>query len=107
MSADLSCSNIHGLLAEHVVRADVEDTHDGDDDSACDNELPDCCSEGLLRCSPFVEVAEDGDTKDDHYDAEGDEAGRGAEEWPVVGYVSAEHADFGDDEGHCIVSSSL
>ena len=24
-----------------------------------------------------------------------------------MGYVSAEHADFGDDEGHCSVRSSL
>ena len=66
MSADLSCSNIHGLLAEHVIRADVDNAHDRDDDSACDDELPDCCSEGLLGCSCFVEVAEDGDTKNDH-----------------------------------------
>ena len=51
MSADLSCSHTHGFLAEHVVRADVDNTHDRDNDSARDNELPDCCSEGLLGCS--------------------------------------------------------
>ena len=102
MSADLSCGNVHGFLAEHVIRADVQNAHDRDDDSAGDDELPDCCSEGFFGCGCFVEITQDGDTEDDHYDAEGDEAGGGAEEGPVVGYVAAEHADFGYDEGHCI-----
>ena len=107
MSADLSRSNIHGFLAEHVIRADVENAHDRNNDPACNDELPDCCSERLLGRSCFVEVTEDRNTEDDHYDTEGDEAGGGAEEGPVVSYVSAEHANFGDNEGHCIVSLSL
>lgn len=46
----------------------------------------------------LVEIAEDGDADDDHYDAESDEAGGRREKRPVVGNVVTEEREFGDDE---------
>lgn len=54
----------------------------------------------------FVQIAEDGDTDDDHDDAEGDEPVARGEERPVIGGVALEERDFGEDEKYCSFSSA-
>lgn len=54
----------------------------------------------------LVQVAEDGDTDDDHDYAECDEAMAWGKEWPVVGGVALEERDLGEYEEYWSSSSA-
>ena len=54
----------------------------------------------------FVQIAEDGDTDDDHNYAECDESVARGEEGPVVGGIALEERDLGEYEEYCSISSA-
>lgn len=126
MVTDLPRRDTEGLLAEHVALCwelaigilmgervspemthgkDVGHTEDADDDARGNDQTPEGRTEGTLGGVLFVQVAEDGDSNDDHDYAEGDESVARGEERPIVGGVAFEERDFGEYEEYCSFSS--
>ena len=101
MCTDLTRCNVEGFLTECVAREDVDEAHNGDKDACGDDEAPVRLAEGVFRGGGLIEVAKDRDAKDDHENAESDEAGGWRQERPVVGDVTTEETNFGDYEGDC------
>ena len=54
------------FVAEDVACEDVDDAEDEGEDAAADDDAPEGCAEGFLRCRFLVEVSEDGDAEDYH-----------------------------------------
>lgn len=96
--ADLPGGDAEGFLAEGVVGKDVGDAEDDDDYPGRNDETPKGRTERVFGGGCLVQIAEDGDTDDDHDDAQGDEAVARGEERPVVGGVALEKRDFGEYE---------
>lgn len=84
--------------AKDVACEEVDDAEDEGKNARGNDYAPVVSAKRLLACGLLVKIAEDGDTQNDHHEAESNEAGGGREKRPVVGNVVAEEREFGDDE---------
>ena len=100
VGAHLAGGDTEFLLAEDIACEDVDDAEQNREDARGDDDAPVGGAEGFLAGGFFVEVAEYGDTGDDHQEAEGDEAVDWREEGPVAGNVGSEEREFGHYQEH-------